>query len=92
MTDGPDLTKEEAAYTRYADNLLIDPKQRLLYQFPRGKPYQQINTIRLYKVQKPSNHMEILKREKPFYVETFFGPFDLKESNLKRLFADKKAY
>lgn len=36
MTDGPGLTKEEAAYNRYADNILIDPKQRLLFQFPRG--------------------------------------------------------
>lgn len=36
MTDGPSLTKEEAAYNRYADNILVDPKQRLLFQFPRG--------------------------------------------------------
>lgn len=32
--------------------------------------------------------MEFLKRDKSYIGDKFFGPFDLKESNLRNLFID----
>lgn len=85
------LTKEQEAYKRYADDISED-KSKHVFQFPRDKTYKQANPADLFKVQKPENHMENLIRSKSFLADKFFPPFDLKESNLRELFADSKIY
>jgi hypothetical protein len=44
-------TKENVAYTRYADRT-EDPSVRNLYQFPRGQPYRIVNNGELFRIQK----------------------------------------
>ena len=43
-------TKEERAYTRYADDLGVDDKARELFRFPRDQPYRRINNAELFRV------------------------------------------
>ncbi|CDW86618.1 UNKNOWN [Stylonychia lemnae] len=88
--------KDLKAYTRYGDVFVdqddVDEKRsKFLLQAPRGEPYRRISPSELFKVQKPSNQMDILRKEKAYIAEKFFGPFELKESNLRTLFIDQKA-
>lgn len=41
-------------------------------------------------MQKTDNHKEELRRSKSFIADKFYGPFDLKESNLRHLFYEQK--
>jgi hypothetical protein len=77
------------AFTRYADEV-DDPAVRHLYQFPKGKPYRFINAAELYKIQKPKEHWDNVKRSKSYLADKFFAPFDLKEGNLRELFYEQK--
>ena len=45
----PVPTKENVAYTRYAD-VAEDQKKKTLFQFPRGEPYKIVNNAELYRV------------------------------------------
>lgn len=91
----PIPTKENVAYTRYADKSL-DEEHRTLYQFPRGQPYRIINNAELFRIQKSSvgeDRWAPIKRSKPFLTSKFFPPFDIKEGNLiKLLLEQKEAY
>ena len=78
-------SKEDISYTRYADNL-GEEKTAHIFRHPRSGPYRRINNAELFRVQKPKNHLENLRRSKSFISDKFFPPFDLKESNLKDLF------
>jgi hypothetical protein len=98
MVHTPSPTKESEAYIRYADTFPErdekDPeelKQKYLLEFPRGKPYRIINAGELYRVEKPKDHLEQLRRSKSFIADKYFGPFDLKESNLRTLLIEQKA-
>lgn len=62
MTERGAPSKEEIAYTRYADNLATEERAKELFTHPRGTPYRRINNAELFRVQKPSNHIETLKR------------------------------
>lgn len=43
-------SKEEIAYTRYADNLADNEKTKELFVHPRGEPYRRINNAELFKI------------------------------------------
>lgn len=92
----PIPTKENVAYTRYSDRPdERDPKARELFEFPRGKPYQIINNAELFRVQKWSvgeDRWTAIRRSKAFLADKFIPPFNLKEDNLRQIFADKEAY
>ena len=64
---------------------------KYLFEFPRGKPYSIINSGELFRVQKTADHFDQLRRSKSFIADTYFGPFSVKESNLRSLFIDQKA-
>lgn len=91
ILDDLNPTKEEKSYTRYADTR-IDEDVKHIFQFPKGEPYRQIPATDLFRIQKPPNHLEMLRRSKSFLAETFFGPFELRETNLRELFRDKSVY
>lgn len=90
----PVPTKENVAYTRYAD-VAEDQKKKTLFQFPRGEPYKIVNNAELYRVQKWStgdDKWAAVRRSKDFIADKFFPPFGLKEGNLKSLFAKREVY
>lgn len=87
----PIPTKENVAYTRYADET-TDPAKRALFQFPRGQPHRIINKAELYRIQKTSvgeDRWAPIRRSKDFLSAKFFPPFDLKEGNLRKLLLDQ---
>lgn len=49
ITSRAQPSKEEKAYTRYADNL-SNAKDEHLFKFPRGEPYRRINNAELFRV------------------------------------------
>jgi hypothetical protein len=58
------------AYKRYADHMHERDeeakKEKYLFEFPRGKPYEIINSGELFRVQKPAEEFDNLRRQKPF--------------------------
>ena len=96
LTRKPKPSKEDIAYTRYGDKQLdVDPadfeRSKHILQFPRGQPYRRINPVELFKVQKPADHLESLRKSKNFIAAKFFGPFDVKDQALRKLLVDDKA-
>lgn len=85
----PAPNKENVAFTRYADRV-EDKSVHHLYQFPRGQPYRIINNSALFKIQKPKEHWENIRRSKSFLAKKFFSPFDIKEGNLRELLINQK--
>lgn len=61
-----------------------------MFYFPRGQPYRRINPAELYKIQKTNHHLDDLRKSKSFIADKFFGLFELKESNLRHLFYERK--
>ena len=59
---------EERAYTRYADNL-SDENSTHIFRFPKGQPYRRINNAELFRVQKPKDHIELMRRQKEFLAD-----------------------
>ena len=90
----PVPTKENVAYTRYAD-ISEDPAKKDIFQFPKGKPIEIFNKAELFRVQRWSTGEDkwaAVKRSKAYIGDKFFPPFELKEGNLRALFADKSVY
>lgn len=87
----PVPTKENIAYTRYAD-VAEDQASRDLFQFPRGAQFRIIDKAELFRIQKwtvGEDRWQSIRRSKAFIAEKFFPPFELKEGNLKALLHDK---
>ena len=95
LVEPPLPTKDSIAYTRYGDQKIdrdgVDMDTKYLFEFPRGKPYSIINSGELFRVQKTADHFDQLRRSKSFIADTYFGPFSVKESNLRSLFIEQKA-
>jgi hypothetical protein len=82
------------AYTRYAD-ISEDPVKKDIFQFPKGKQIEIFNKAELFRVQRWSTGEDkwaAVKRSKSFISDKFFPPFELKEGNLRALFAEKSVY
>ena len=96
LINPPSPTKESIAYTRYADHFperdedARSRKEKFLFEFPRGQPYKIINAGELFRVEKTKEHLENLRRQKPLIAAKYFGPFDLKESNLISLLIEQR--
>ena len=87
----PVPTKENIAYTRYAD-VAEDQASRDLFQFPRGAQFRIIDKAELFRIQKwtvGEDRWQSIRRSKAFIADKFFPPFELKEGNLKALLHDK---
>ena len=90
MLSPPVPTKENVAYTRYADEV-EDKNFRTTFQFPRGKPYTIANNAQLFKVQRWSTGADRwapVRHQKSFIADKFFPPFALKEGNMKALLVE----
>lgn len=88
----PVPTKENVAYTRYAD-VAEDQSAKHIFQFPRGQPYRIVNNAELFRIQNWSvgeDRWAAIKRSKAFIADKFFPPFALKEGNLHKLFVEGK--
>jgi hypothetical protein len=68
--------EKQAAWTRYADNLVQPGQDKHLLQFPRGQPLQRISAGELFRVAKPSNHWENIRRSKSFIADDYFPPIE----------------
>ena len=78
------------AYDRYADTFPYNTEEeKKLFRFPSGKRYERINQAELFRVPKPPEFMEQIKRSKAFIADKFYPPFDIKEGNLKILLDEK---
>jgi hypothetical protein len=89
----PQPTRENVALKRYADKV-DDPKSKPLFQFPTGQPYRIVNNGELFRIQRWSlgeDRWAEVRRSKSFIKDKFFPPFDLKESNLRKLLIDPSA-
>jgi len=61
-----------------------------VFQFPRGKGLQRISPAELFRVQKPTNHWEQVRRSKQFLAAQFLPPFDVPlDANLRELFTNQ---
>ena len=87
----PVPTKENVAYTRYADHA---EERKDLFQFPRGKPFEIVNKAELFRVQRWSTGADkwaSIRRSKSFFESKFLPPFALKEGNMRALLANPEA-
>ena len=85
----PEPDKENVSFTRYADEVRnAEFKERL--QQPRGKPFEIIDVSKeLFRVQKTSNHWDVVRRSKEFMAKDFFPPREIPyDTNLKEIFED----
>ena len=82
-------TKENVAFTRYADEIKDDSIREKL-QFPRGEPFRHIDPSKeLFRVQKTDDHWQQVSRSKAFLANDFFPPRAVPlESNLQELFSN----
>jgi hypothetical protein len=95
----PVPTKENVAYTRYAD-ISEDPASKHVFQFPRGQQYRIVNNSELFRIQKwtesaNGDRWHAVRRSKSFIAAKYFDPVELKEGNLAGLFhttQGKEAY
>ena len=70
----PYPTKENVAFTRYADEVK-DPEFKERLQFPMGQPYRIIESAKeLFRVQKTKDHWATVTRSKQFLARDFFPP------------------
>lgn len=81
--------KENVAFKRFADRV-ADEKFHAQLQFPRGKAYERIDPVDLFRVAKTDSHWTDVRRSKSFIADDFFPPIELHEHNLKAIF-DKLA-
>ena len=78
------------AWTRYGDNQVVDEKHKHLFQIPKGKPFRHVSAGELYRVSKPTNHWENLRRSKAFIADDYFPPFTnlALDGNLTEIFEE----
>jgi len=83
----PQETAESVAFKRYQDEVTAPEDQKHIFQHPRGEPLRRSEPGALFRMHKPENHWENVRRSKSYIADDFFPPVELKTGNLIEIFA-----
>jgi hypothetical protein len=61
-------------------------EEKHIFQHPRGEPLRRSVGGDLFKMHKPKDHWETIRRSKSYMADDYFPPFALRDGGLNKLF------
>lgn len=88
----PQYSKESVAFTRYQDESMAPDDQLHIFQHPKGEPLRRTDPGALFRMHKPEDHWETLRRSKSYIADSYFPPVALRSGSLKEMFEQNEAW